>query len=110
MTKIEIITTLDRVLTTEILDKFYAVSITDYSLSNDNNRASLRIQADYTSHLVAELNKLLNIDEESREADASSGGFFTGGKWIVGNSGYLHLTTDINVTPSRTIKLDITLA
>jgi hypothetical protein len=102
MTKIEIITNLDRVLTTEILDKFYSVSITDYSCSNENNRATLRIQADYSSDLVFKLNKLLNIDEDSKEDNAP--------KWIVGNSGYLHLATDINVTPSRTVKLDVTLA
>lgn len=113
MTKIEIITNLDRVLTTEILDKFYSIAITDYSRSNENNRATLRIQADYTSDLVFQLNKLLNIDEDSTENNAS--------KWIVGNSGYLHLSTDINITPkevdgksdmelSRTVKLAITLA
>ena len=121
MTKIEIITNLDRILTTEILDKFYSISLTDYSCINKNNeysRAAVRIQADYTSDLVFNLNKLLNIDEQSqghipKDADDS--------RWIVGNSGYIHLSTDINITPkevdgksdfelSRTIKLDITLA
>ena len=102
MTKIEAITNLDRVLTTEILDKFYSVSITDYSSSNENNRQSLRIQADYKADLVFQLNNLLNIDEHSKEDNAP--------KWTVGNSGFLHLTTDIKVTPSRTIGLDVTLA
>lgn len=102
MTKIEIIQTLDKVLSTEILDKFYSISITDYDCSRDGDRAALRIQADYTSDLVFKLNKVLHIDEESTDADAP--------KWIVGNSGYLHLATKINGTPSRTVKLAITLA
>jgi len=102
MTKIEIITNLDRVLTTETLDKFYSISITDYDCSRNGERATLRIQADYTSDLVFKLNKVLHIDEESTDADTP--------KWIVGNSGYLHLSTKINITPSRKVKLDITLA
>jgi len=100
MTKIEIIQTLDKVLSTETLDKFYSISITDYDCSRDGDRAALRIQADYTSDLVFKLNKVFNIDEE--DADSP--------KWIVGNSGYLHLATKINGTPSRTVNLAITLA